>query len=168
MAICDIELTPERYKSLTNVAVKRLKSIVANDEDFDIDKTLRDFYNEGIEAGQRTEIMAAYIQQFPRIYDQIIGHDDEFNDYLVEKDFSRDKLGKLRKNFKDFDNVIEFLKEDEGLSKKRIKELNALYKKESTSSSVNTSKPKTSIIKKGKKTGEVLYDASPSTFFATK
>jgi len=167
MAICDIELTPDKIDKLASVAVKRIKEAVANDSDFDIEKTLRDFYIRGIENNQSAELMAAYVQQFPRIYVQVIGHIDNFTDYLVDKDFDFNRLNKLRKSFSDFNNVIEFLKEDEGLSKKRIKELNALYKKESTSSSVNTSKPKTSIIKKGKKTGEVLYDASPSTFFAT-
>lgn len=166
MAICDIILTPERYEQLANVAVKELQEIIANDEDFDIDKTLRDFYIRGIEAGQSVAIMVAYVQQFPRIYDQVIGHAEDFNDYLVEKDFNRNKLSKLRKNFKDFDNVIEFLKEDKGLSKKRIQELKELKEKEAVSSTTNSSGPIVSLDPENI-TGEVVYEAQPRTLLST-
>jgi hypothetical protein len=121
-------LTKEQVVDLYKVIYRRLYDRV-NDSNlpmFDLDKTIKDFYNQIAEATNDPNKALLYAQALPEIF-EIASKDMEIRKYLRSINFDRNKLEDLIIDFDDINAVSKFVsvkKKTSSEVKEEIKEIN--------------------------------------------
>ena len=89
-----------------------LGSIVAsknNGQPYNPEGFMREFYNMIFNASQDRDNALDYVQHIPRMIAAAYGSEEAIADYLTDSGVDFNALNKLRKDFKDIENVISFL-----------------------------------------------------------
>jgi hypothetical protein len=89
-----------------------LGSIVAsknNGQPYSPEGFMRDFYTMIFNASGDRDNALDYVQHIPRMIASAYGSEEDIADYLTDSGVDFNALNKLRKEFKDIENVVSFL-----------------------------------------------------------
>lgn len=142
-----------------------LGSIVAsknNGQKYNPEGFMRDFYNMIFDASGDRDNALDYVQHIPRMVASAYGSEEEIADYLTDSGVDFNNLNKLRKEFKDIENVISFL----GLNENTTEVVEQIIEETNPSTPVIPTEVYTEIEQKDVELKKQAY-ASGTNFTAT-